>query len=95
MKDNTREKYHCENDNIYAFLFNACYVFQLLLVNVSLFFKRIIYCTYNIELLGNRFTKVNRLSSESLFCISNYLYVNFLYYMYTCCYTINKKKSLN
>ena len=30
------------------------------------------------------------LSSESIFRNSNYLYVNFLYYMYTCCYTKNK-----
>ena len=40
--------------------------------------------------LDNRFTKVNRLSSESLFCISNDLYMNLLHYMYTFCYTKRK-----
>ena len=37
--------------------------------------------------MGNRFTKVNRLSSESLFVFRNDMYVNLLHYMYTCCYT--------
>ena len=38
------------------------------------------------EILRNRFTKVNRLSSESLFtCSISKLSV--LYFMYTCCYT--------
>ena len=36
--------------------------------------------------LGNRYTKVNRLSSESFFVFRNDLYVNLLYYIYTCCY---------
>ena len=39
--------------------------------------------TFNC-LLGNRFTKVNRLSSESLFVFRNDLYVNILYCKYTC-----------
>ena len=42
--------------------------------------------------MGNRSTKVNRLSSKSLFLFQNDLYVNLLYYMYTCCYTKNELK---
>ena len=59
-------------------------------------FKSYVWCISNIKKLGHRFTKVNRLSSESFFLYFKLSACELMYYMHTCCYTkINRESYMS
>ena len=55
-------------------------VFAVLFIHTYVNSSQTFFFISNIEPLGNRFTKVNRLSSESLFAFQNDLHVHMLLY---------------